>query len=132
MPLRETTPTAPGVWMWPGMMPILACPGVITPGQLGPTSRLRVEARKCFALTMSATGIPSVTHTMSVTPAPAASMMASAAAVGGTKIRAQLAPSCATASATVFQTGKPSWVVPPLPGVTPPTTAVPYSLQRAA
>jgi len=66
------------------------------------------------------------------TPAAAASMMASAAAGGGTKIRAQLAPSLATASATVFQTVKPSWVVPPLPGVTPPTTVVPYSLQRAA
>ena len=33
---------------------------------------------------------------------------------------------------SVFQTAKPSWVVPPLPGVTPPTTRVPYSLQRAA
>src|SRR5215210_3808868 len=38
-----------------------------------------------------------------------------------------LAPACATASATVLKTGMPSWVVPPLPGVTPPTTCVPYS-----
>jgi hypothetical protein len=26
--------------MFPGMMPIFACPGVITPGQLGPMSRV--------------------------------------------------------------------------------------------
>src|SRR3972149_4083756 len=62
--------------MWPGMIPTLACPGVIPPGQF--------------------------------------------------------APSCAAASTTVFQTGNPSWVVPPFPGVTPPTTVVPYSLHRAA
>jgi hypothetical protein len=59
-------------------------------------------------------------------------MMASAAAGGGTKISAQSAPVALTPSSTVFQTANPSWVVPPLPGVTPPTTSVPYSLQRAA
>src|SRR5437773_7779256 len=81
---------------------------------------------------MSATAIPSVIQMTSGIPAAAASMIASAAAGGGTKMSAQLAPSLATASATVFQTGKPSCVVPPLPGVTPPTTCVPYSLERAA
>ena len=35
-------------------------------------------------------------------------MMASAAAGGGTKIRAQSAPAAATASSTVFHTGNPS------------------------
>ncbi len=39
MPERETTPTLPGRWMWPGMMPIFACPGVMMPGQFGPISR---------------------------------------------------------------------------------------------
>src|SRR5437867_8609994 len=81
---------------------------------------------------MSPTGIPSVMHTTRAIAAAAASMIASAAAGGGTKISAQSAPSRAAASATVFQTAKPSCVVPPLPGVTPPTTVVPYSLQRAA
>src|SRR5215204_5024942 len=38
-----------------------------------------------------------------------------------------LAPASRTASATVLKTGMPSCVVPPLPGVTPPTTCVPYS-----
>src|SRR5439155_12237208 len=85
-----------------------------------------------FARTMSATGIPSVMQTIKGMPAAAASMIASAAAGGGTKMSAQFAPSVATASATVFHTGNPSWVVPPLDGVTPPTTVVPYSLQRAA
>src|SRR6266849_4251155 len=37
------------------------------------------------------------------------------------------APASFTASATVLNTGMPSCVVPPLPGVTPPTTFVPYS-----
>ena len=73
--------------------------------------------------------MPSVMQTTSGTPASAASMIASAAAGGGTKISAQLAPVLRTASATVSKTGKPSCVVPPLPGVTPPTTFVPYSLQ---
>src|SRR6187551_194591 len=38
-----------------------------------------------------------------------------------------LAPVLRTASATVSNTVKPSWTRPPLPGVTPPTTLVPYS-----
>ena len=93
MPLRETTPTGPALWMCPGMMPILACPGVMTPGQFGPMSRLVVPPRKCLARTMSVTGMPSVMQMTSGTPAAAASMMASAAAAGGTKISAQSAPS---------------------------------------
>ena len=120
------------MWMWPGMIPILAWSGVMTPGQFGPIRRLFVPPKKCFARTMSVIGIPSVMQTTSGISAAAASMIASAAAGGGTKISAQVAPSLATASATVFQTGNPSCVVPPLPGVTPPTTVVPYSLHRAA
>ena len=66
--------------------------------------------------------MPSVMHTASASPASAASMMASAANGGGTKITEAFAPVSLTASATVLNTGQPSWVVPPLPGVTPPTT----------
>jgi len=36
-----------------------------------------------------------------------------------------VAPVFATASATVSNTGSPRWVVPPFPGVTPPTICVP-------
>ena len=32
-------PTEPSLWMRPGMMPIFALPGEMTPGQLGPTRR---------------------------------------------------------------------------------------------
>ncbi len=74
---------------------------------------------------MSSTGIPSVMQTASGNPASAASMIASAANGGGTKITDALAPVSRTASATVLKTGQPSCVVPPLPGVTPPTTWVP-------
>ena len=69
--------------------------------------------------------MPSVMQTMSSMPASRASRMASAAPTGGTKIMVALAPVLATASRTVLKTGKPSISVPPLPGVTPPTTLVP-------
>ena len=52
-------------------------------------------------------------------------MMASAANGGGTKMTVALAPVSRTASCTLLKTGQPSCVVPPLPGVTPPTTCVP-------
>ena len=63
-------------------------------------------------------------QTTSPMPASAASMIASAANGGGTKITDAFAPVSFTASATVLNTGQPSCVVPPLPGVTPPTTFV--------
>src|SRR3989442_5151554 len=42
------------------------------------------------------------------------------------------APVLSTASCTVLKIGQPSCVVPPLPGVTPPTICVPYSAQALA
>ena len=63
--------------------------------------------------------MPSVMATMTRMPASAASMMASAAPAGGTKIIVALAPVFATASATVLNTGSdlpdslPVQVVPP-------------------
>src|SRR5215831_19351734 len=45
VPLRETTPTGPALWMCPGMIPILAWSGVMTPGQFGPIRRLLVPTR---------------------------------------------------------------------------------------
>ena len=41
VPERDTIPTEPREKMLPGMIPILHSPAVITPGQFGPTSRLR-------------------------------------------------------------------------------------------
>ncbi len=74
---------------------------------------------------MSRVGIPSVMHTTRGIPASVASMIASAAPGGGTKTTETLAPVLRTASSTVLKSGKPSTAVPPLPGVTPPTTFVP-------
>src|ERR1700733_14556889 len=118
--------------MRPGMMPTLHFPGEIIPGQLGPIRR----ERECFSFsqtrTMSSVGIPSVMQIISGRPASSASRMASAAKGGGTKMTVALAPVFSTAWATVSKTGQPSCVVPPLPGVTPPTTLVPYSAQPLA
>ncbi len=38
VPDRETTPTPPSEKIMAGMMPTFAWPGVMTPGQFGPTS----------------------------------------------------------------------------------------------
>ena len=77
-------PTVPRRWMWPGMMPILHSPGVITPGQLGPIRRDLEPDSARFTLTMSSTGMPSVMQTISGISASIASRMASAAKGGGT------------------------------------------------
>ena len=106
-------------------MPILHLPGEIIPGQLGPISRERRSCRNSQALTISSVGMPSVMQTIRSISASAASMMASAANGGGTKITVALAPVLSTASCTVLKIGQSSCVVPPLPGVTPPTMLVP-------
>src|SRR5438034_391431 len=77
---------------------------------------------------MSWAGTPSVMVTTSRIPASAASMMASAQNGAGTRMRLATAPVFATASFAVSNTGRPRWVVPPLPGVTPPTTLLPYAI----
>src|SRR5690606_7938799 len=56
------------------------------------------------------------------------SNIASAANGGGTKITDALAPVSVTPSATVLKTGRFKCLLPPLPGVTPPTKLVPYSM----
>src|ERR1035437_4475561 len=125
-------PTDPSLWMRPGMMPILALPGEMTPGQLGPISLDFEVLSLAQTLIMSSVGMPSVMQTISGIPASSASRMASAATGGGTQIIVALAPVFSTASATVLNTGQPSCLVPPLPGVTPPTTSVPYSAHPMA
>jgi len=66
------------------MMPILHSPGVITPGQFGPTSLDDDPSSTRFTLTMSSTGMPSVMQMMSGSFAAMSSRMASAAPGGGT------------------------------------------------
>ena len=116
----------------PGHDADLALPGEMMPGQFGPISRERRVCRNSQTRTMSSVGTPSVMQTISSISASAASMMASAANGGGTKITEAFAPVLSTASCTVLNTGQPSCVVPPLPGVTPPTILVPYSAQALA
>ena len=77
-------PIRPRLWIWPGMMPILQASGVMTPGQLGPISRVPEPCSARLTRTMSSTGMPSVMQTTSATPASMASRMASAANGGGT------------------------------------------------
>src|SRR5437762_2636426 len=78
------------------MIPILHSPGVITPGQLGPISRVAEPSMARFTLTMSSMGMPSVMQTTSGRPASTASRMESAANGGGTKITLAFAPVCST------------------------------------
>src|SRR6267154_5023352 len=115
-----------------GIMPSLQCPGEMMPGQFGPIRRERRSCRNSQVRTISSVGMPSVMQTMSSTSASAASMIASAANGGGTKITVALAPVLSAASCTVLKIGQPSCVVPPLPGVTPPITFVPYAAQAFA
>ena len=105
------------------MIPTLAGPGDVAPGQFGPMSRAPAPATSSTAGIMSSAGIPSVMQKIVAIPAAAASMTASGAPAAGTKMQDVFAPVSRTASATVSNTGTaPSsarW--PPLPGVTPAT-----------
>jgi hypothetical protein len=106
------------------MMPMRHWPGVTTPGQLGPSSRVLPPRSARFARSMSSTGMPSVMQTTRSIPASAASRIASAAPGGGTNTTDALAPVACTASRIVSKIGMPSTSLPPLPGATPPTTCV--------
>ena len=77
---------------------------------------------------MSFVGIPSVIQITKLSSAATASMIASAANAGGTNITDVFASVANFALVTVLKTGILWWVCPPLPGVTPATTLVPYSI----
>ena len=111
--------------MLPGIMPILHSPGVITPGQLGPIKILPSSSHLTLQASISNVGMPSVIHTISSIPAFAASRIESLQKGAGTYMTEASAPVFFTASRTVLKTGKPRCVVPPFPGVTPPTISVP-------
>jgi len=94
------------------------------PGQFCPMSRVFLKSKTLATRTMSRAGMPSVMHTMMGSPASAASRIASAAYCGARKMTEAFAPVAFAASATVLKTGRSRCFVPPLPGVTPPTTFV--------
>ncbi len=70
--------------MCPGMMPILISSGVITPGQLGPSSSVFLPCMRYWVRIMSRTGMPSVMQITRSSPASTASSIAAAANGGGT------------------------------------------------
>ena len=118
-------PTGPGMKILPGRMPILQQPGVMIPGQLGPTSLHPFARTWAQIFTMSSTGIHSVMQTMRGMRLSAASTMASPPKRAGTKLRVALTPVASTASRTDSKTGTPSTSSPPCPGAVPATTLVP-------
>ena len=66
------------------MIPTLARPGDVAPGQLGPIRRAPAARTTSTALSMSSAGIPSVMQKIVAIPAPAASSIASGAPAAGT------------------------------------------------
>ena len=80
------------VWMLPGMIPALHSPGVMTPGQFGPTRRVFFPSMNRFTFTMSRTGIPSVMQMTRSSPESNPSQIASAAKAGGTKMTDTFGP----------------------------------------
>ena len=111
MPERLTMPTGPPGWaISPAVIPMLHLPGLMMPGQLGPSSRVLAWSRSSVLKTRASSwaGMPSVMHTMNGTPAAAASRIAAGAAFGGTEMNEAFAPVALTASATVSNTGMPS------------------------
>ena len=109
----------------PGMMPILHLPGEMMPGQFGPISRECLRLEEAPTRTMSSAGMPSVMQTMSGMPG----VGRFHDGVGRGRRRNEdhrgVGAGLLDRFATVLKIGQPSCVVPPLPGVTPPTTLVP-------
>ena len=105
-------------------MPMLHLPGLMIPGQLGPSSRTPGWSlrRVLKTLASSCAGMPSEMQTMKGTSAAAASRMAPGANRGGTEMKLAFAPVAATASLTLAKTGMPSISSPPRFGFTPATT----------
>ena len=70
----------------PGVIPIFDSSAVIMPGQFGPISMLEDLLSIFFTSIISLTGIPSEIHTINLIFSSMASIIASAANFGGTKI----------------------------------------------
>src|SRR5215216_6040378 len=97
----------PALVMSAGIMPALDCPGEITPGQLGPMSRVDMACDSAKNSAVSLTGTPSVITTASGMPASIASTTADKVNFAGTKITVTLASVAAIASPTELNTGTP-------------------------
>src|SRR3954454_9107740 len=117
-----------------GMIPAFDFPGLITPGQLGPTIRVFLPCACAQKVAVSCTATPSVMTTASGISASIASITESFVNAGGTKPTVTFAPVSLIASATVPNTGRVvpsmSTLVPALRAFTPPTTAAPDASMR--
>ena len=91
--------------MLAGMIPIFPEPGVIIPGQLGPTNVAPNSSTRFLTISISRVGTPSVIHIMSSIPDSAASNIESLQNGAGTKISAALGFTSSIASLTVSNTG---------------------------
>src|SRR5947209_808701 len=98
------------------MIPILACPGLASPGQFGPITVTSLVRAYGWNSSASWNGMRSVMTAMSLIPASTASMTASFANAAGTNTMDAFALLRRTASSTASKTGTPSTFWPPLPG----------------
>ena len=80
----------------PGIIPHFASPGVIIPGQFGPTKTQLKLFKYSLTMIISFVGIPSVIQIITLIPASAASIIASAANAGGTNMTEVSAPNSIT------------------------------------
>ena len=76
------------------MIPTLARPGDVAPGQFGPMRRAPWARTTSTAGIMSSAGMPSVMQKIVAMPAAAASITASGAPAAGTKMQEVFAPVC--------------------------------------
>ncbi len=108
-------------------MPMLAFPGLMIPGQFGPSRRTFGWSRRSLLKNhaSSCAGTPSVMTTMNSIPPSAASITAPFTPGAGMNTHDAVAPVAATASCTDANTGIPSTSVPAFFGFVPPTTFVP-------
>ena len=95
--------------MWPAVMPMLHLPGLMMPGQFGPSSCTSGKSRLSLLKNQASSwaGTPSVMATMNLTPPSAASITAAFTPGAGMKMHDAVAPVASTASATVAKTGMP-------------------------
>ena len=120
-----------GVGSWaisPAVMPMLHLPGLMMPGQFGPSRRVfGVVAQQRVVDLGLVLGRDALGDAHDEADAGRGGLEDRGRdAFGGTATNdARSAPVAATASATVSKTGMPSTSCPPLPGVTPATTWVP-------
>src|SRR5207245_9719041 len=82
---RDARPTLPGRKTLPGIIPSFDCPGVITPGVLGPTMTVECSLAYLIITISSLAGIPSVMITTGLSAASIASIAASLAQGAATK-----------------------------------------------